>query len=104
MAITVCAPQARAFITRGRPFIRPSRHISRDVATRASPTSIDIVHHFDAYRTKISILLFFFTVSKLIMRTAGDSVDSYDSSDSYDGDDDDTDDGERIPIKIKEVL
>ena len=100
MAITVCAPQARAFITRVRPFIRPSRPISRDVVTRVSPTSIDIMHHFDVYSTKISILLSFFTVSKLIMRAAEDSVNSYDSEDSYD--DDDTDDGEPIPIPVKE--
>ena len=98
MAITVCAPQARAFITRVRPFIRPSRPISRNVRTRVSPTSIDIMHHFDVYSTKISILLSFFTVSKLIMRAAEDSVNSYDSEDSYD--DDDTDDGEPIPIPI----
>ena len=98
MAITVCAPQARAFITRVRPFIRPSRPISRNVRTRVSPTSIDIMHHFDVYSTKISILLSFFTVSKLIMRATEDSVNSYDSEDSYD--DDDTDDGEPIPIPI----
>lgn len=103
MTITVCAPQARAFITRVRPFIRPSRPISRDVATRASPTSIDIMHHFDVYSTKISILLSFFTVSKLIMRAAEDSVNSYDSEDSYD-DDDDTDDGELSSIPIKKDL
>jgi len=101
MAITVCAPQARAFVTRVRPFIRPSRPISRDVVTRVSPISIDIMHHFDVvYSMKISILLSFFTVSKLIMRATRDSVDSYDSSDSYD--DDDTDDGEPIPIPVKE--
>jgi hypothetical protein len=102
MTITVCAPQARAFVTRVRPFIRPSRPISRDVVTRVSPTSIDIMHHFDVYSMKISILLSFFTVSKLIIRSAEDSVNSYDSEDSYDGDDDDTDDGEWIPIKVKE--
>jgi hypothetical protein len=102
MAITVCAPQARAFITTVRPFTRPSRPISRNVRTRVSPTSIDIMHHFDVYSTKISILLSFFTISKLIMRAAEDSVNSYDSSDSYDGDDDDTDDGEPIPIHVKE--
>lgn len=104
MAITVCAPQARAFITRVRPFIRPSRPISRDVVTRVSPTSIDIMHHFDVYSMKISILLSFFTVSQLIMRATGDSVDSYDSLDSYDGDDDDTDDGELLPTPVKEDL
>lgn len=102
MAITVCASQARAFITTVRPFTRPSRPISRNVRTRVSPTSIDIMHHFDVYSTKISILLSFFTMSKLIMRAAEDSVNSYDSSDSYDGDDDDTDDGEPIPIPVKE--
>jgi hypothetical protein len=102
MAITVCASQARAFITTVRPFTRPSRPISRNVRTRVSPTSIDIMHHFDVYSTKISILLSFFTMSKLITRAAEDSVNSYDSSDSYDGDDDDTDDGELIPIKVKE--
>lgn len=101
MAVTVCAPQARAFITRVRPFIRPSRSISRNVRTRLSPTSIDIMHHFDVYSMKISILLSFFTVSTLIIRATEDSVNSYDSEDSYD-DDDDTDDGERIPIKVKE--
>ena len=100
--ITVSVPQSRAFITRIRPFIRPSRPISRDVVTRVSPTSIDIMHHFDVHSMKISILLSFFTVSKLIIRAVEDSVDSYDSEDSYDGDDDDTDDGERIPIKVKE--
>ena len=62
------------------------------------------MHHFDVYSTKISILLSFFTISKLIMRAAEDSVNSYDSSDSYDGDDDDTDDGEPIPIQVKEDL
>lgn len=100
--ITVSAPQARSFITTVRPFTRPSRPISRNVRTRVSPTSIDIMHHFDVYSTKISILLSFFTISKLIMRAAEDSVNSYDSSDSYDGDDDDTDDGEPIPIQVKE--
>lgn len=104
MAITVCAPQARAFVTRVRPFTRPSRPVTRDVTTRISPTSIDIMHHFDVYSTKISILLSFFTISKLIMRAAEDSVNSYDSGDSYDGDDDDTDDGEPIPIPVKEDL
>ena len=105
MAITVCAPQARAFVTRVRPFIRPSRPISRDVVTRVSPISIDIMHHFDVvYSMKISILLSFFTVSKLIIRSTEDSVNSYDSEDYYDDDDDDTDDGELIPIKVKEVL
>jgi len=59
------------------------------------------MHHFDVYSTKISILLSFFTVSKLIMRAAEDSADSYNSADSYD-DDDDTDDGELIPIQVKE--
>ena len=102
--ITVSAPQTRAFITTVRPFTRPSRPISRNVRTRVSPISIDIMHHFDVYSTKISILLSFFTMSKLIMRAAGDSVDSYDSSDSYDGDDDNTDDGEPIPIPVKEDL
>jgi len=58
------------------------------------------MHHFDVYSTKISILLSFFTISKLIIRAAEDSVNSYDSSDSYD--DDDTDDGETIPIPVKE--
>jgi len=58
------------------------------------------MHHFDVYSTKISILLSFFTISKLIIRAAEDSVNSYDSSDSYD--DDDTDDGEPIPIPVKE--
>ena len=100
--ITVSAPQARAFITTVRPFTRPPRPISRNVRTRVSPTSIDIMHHFDVYSTKISILLSFFTMSKLIMRATEDSVNSYDSSDSYDGDDDDTDDGEPIPIPVKE--
>jgi len=101
MAITVCAPQARAFVTRVRPFIRPSRPISRDVVTRVSPISIDIMHHFDVvYSMKISILLSFFTVSKLIIRSTEDSVNSYDSEDYYD--DDDTDDGEPIPIPVKE--
>lgn len=94
--ITVSAPQARSFITTVRPFTRPSRPISRNVRTRVSPISIDIMHHFDVYSTKISILLSFFTISKLIMRAAEDS------SDSYDGDDDDTDDGEPIPIPVKE--
>ena len=103
MAITVCAPQARAFVTRVRPFTRPPRPISRDVVTRISPTSIDIMHHFDVYSTKISILLSFFTVSKLIMRAAEESVSSYDSEDSYD-DDDDTDDGELSSIPIKKDL
>lgn len=103
MAITVCAPQARAFVTRVRPFTRPSRPISRDVVTRISPTSINIMHHFDVYSTKISILLSFFTVSKLIMRAAEESVNSYDSEDSYD-DDDDTDDGELSSIPIKKDL
>lgn len=103
MAITVCAPQARAFVTRVRPFTRPSRPISRDVVTRISPTNIDIMHHFDVYSTKISILLSFFTVSKLIMRAAEESVNSYDSEDSYD-DDDDTDDGELSSIPIKKDL
>ena len=102
MAITVCAPQARAFVTRVRPFTRPSRPISRDVVTRISPTNIDIMHHFDVYSTKISILLSFFTVSKLIMRAAEESVNSYDSEDSYD--DDDTDDGELSSIPIKKDL
>lgn len=97
MAITVYAPQARASITRVRPFIRPSRPISRDVVTRAPPISIDIMYHFDVYSMKISILLSFFTVTKLIIRSTEDSVNSYDSEDSYD-DDDDTDDGERFPI------
>jgi hypothetical protein len=100
--ITVSAPQARSFITTVRPFTRPSRPISRNVRTRVSPISIDIMHHFDVYSTKISILLSFFTISKLIMRAAEVSMDSYDSSDSYDGDDDDTDDGEPIPIPVKE--
>jgi hypothetical protein len=99
--ITVSAPQARAFITTVRPFTRPSRPISRNVRTRVFPISIDIMHHFDMYSTKISILLSFFTISKLIMRAAEDSVNSYDSSDSYDGD---TDDGEPIPIPVKGVL
>jgi hypothetical protein len=98
--ITVSAPQARSFITTVRPFTRSSRPISRNVRTRVSPISIDIMHHFDVYSTKISILLSFFTVSKLIMRAAEDSADSYDSSGSYD--DDDTDDGEPIPIPVKE--
>jgi hypothetical protein len=98
--ITVSAPQARSFITTVRPFTRPSRPISRNVRTRVSPISIDIMHHFDVYSTKISILLSFFTISKLIIRAAEDSVNSYDSSDSYD--DDDTDDGEPIPIPVKE--
>jgi len=95
------APQARSVITTVRPFTRPSRPISRNVRTRISPISIDIMHHFDVYSTKISILLSFFTVSKLIMRAAEDSADSYNSADSYD-DDDDTDDGELIPIQVKE--
>jgi hypothetical protein len=98
--ITVSAPQARSFITTVRPFTRPSSPISRNVRTRVSPISIDIMHHFDVYSTKISILLSFFTISKLIIRAAEDSVNSYDSSDSYD--DDDTDDGETIPIPVKE--
>jgi hypothetical protein len=98
--ITVSAPQARAFVTTVRPFTRPSRPTSRNVRTRVSPISIDIMHHFDVYSTKISILLSFFTISKLIMRAAEDSVNSYDSSDSYD--DDDMDDGEPIPIQVKE--
>ena len=101
MAITVCAPQARAFITRVRPFIRPSRPISRDVVTRVSPTSIDM-HHLDMYSMKISILLSVFTVSKLILRATEDSIDKYDSDDSYDADDDDMDDGEMISIPVKE--
>jgi len=100
--ITVSAPQARSFITTVRPFTIPSRPISRNVRTRVSPISIDIMHHFDVYSTKISILLSFFTISKLIMRAAEDSVNSYDSADSYDGDDDDTDDGEPISIQVKE--
>jgi hypothetical protein len=56
------------------------------------------------YSTKISILLSFFTISKLIMRAAEDSENSYDSGDSYDADDDDDDDydGELIPIPVKE--
>lgn len=102
--ITVSAPQARAFITTVRPFTRPSRPIYRNVRTRVSPTSIDIMHHFDVYSTKISILLSVFTISKLIMRAAEDSIDKYDSEDSYDGDDDDTDGGEPIPIPVKEDL
>ena len=102
--ITVSAPQARAFITTVRPFTRPSRPISRNVRTRVSPISIDIMHHFDMYSTKTSILLSFFTVSKLIMRAAEVSMNSYDSSDSYDADDDDTDDGELIPTPVKEDL
>jgi hypothetical protein len=102
--ITVTAPQARAFTTTVRPFTRPSRPISRNVRTRVSPISIDIMHHFDVYNTKVSILLSFFTISKLIMRAAEDSTNSYDSEDSYDGDDDDTDDGELIPIPVKEDL
>lgn len=102
--ITVSAPQARAFTTTVRPFTRPSRPIPRNVRTRVSPTSIDIMHHFDVYSTKISILLSFFTISKLIMRSAEDSVNSYDSEDSYDGDDDDTDYGEPNPIPVKEDL
>ena len=101
---TVTAPQARAFTTTVRPFTRPSRPISRNVRTRVSPISIDIMHHFDVYSTKVSILLSFFTISKLIMRAAEDSTNSYDSEDSYDGDDDDTDDGELIPIPVKEDL
>ena len=100
--ITVSAPQARSFITTVRPFTRPSSPISRNVRTRVSPISIDIMHHFDVYSTKISILLSFFTISKLIIRAAEDSVNSYDSSGSYDADDDDTDDGELIPIPVKE--
>ncbi len=102
--VAVSAPQARAFTTTVRPFTRPSRPISRDVRTRVSPISIDIMHHFDVYSTKVSILLSFFTISKLIMRAAEDSADSYDSEDSYDGDDDDTDGGEPIPIRVKEDL
>ena len=103
MAITVRAPQSRAFITRVRPFIRPSRPISRDVVTRVFPTSIDM-HHLDMYSMKISILLSFFTVSKLILRSAEDSINKYDSDDSYDGDDDDMGDGELISIPVKEDL
>ena len=102
--ITVTAPQGRAFTTTVRPFTRPSRPISRNVRTRVSPISIDIMHHFDMYSTKVSILLSFFTISKLIMRAAEDSTNSYDSEDSYDGDDDDTGDGELIPIPVKEDL
>ena len=103
--ITVPAPQARAFISTVRPFTRPSRPITRNVRTRVSPISIDIMHHFDMYSTKISILLSFFTISKLFMRAAEDSENSYDSGDSYDADDDDDDDdydGELIPIPVKE--
>ena len=103
--VTVSAPQTRAFVTTVRPITRPSHPISRNVRTRVSPTSIDIMHHFDVYSTKISILLSFFTISKLIMRAEEDTVNSYDSSDSYDADDDDdTDDGELIPNQVKEDL
>lgn len=105
MTLTITAPQARAFISTGRPFTRPSRPITRNVRTRVSPISIDIMHHFDMYSTKISILLSFFTISKLIMRAAEDSENSYDSGDSYDADDDNDDDdydGELIPIPVKE--
>ena len=99
MAITTFTPQARVFTTI-RPTFRPSRPISRNVRTGVSPISIDIMHHFDVYSTKISILLSVFTISKLIMRSAEDSVDKYDSDNSYD--DDDTDDGELIPIPVEE--
>ena len=103
MTPTITSPQARAFISTVRPFTRPSRPITRNVRTRVSPISIDIMHHFDMYSTKISILLSFFTISKLIMRAAKDSTNSYDSGESYDGDDDDDDyDGELIPIPVKE--
>ena len=105
MTPTITAPQARAFTYTVRPFTRPSRPIYRNVRTRVSPISIDIMHHFDMYSTKISILLSVFTISKLIMRAAEDSTNSYDSGDSYDDDDDDDDDnydGELIPIPVKE--
>ena len=49
MAPTITAPQARAFISTVRPFTRPSRPISRNVRTRVSPISINIMHHFDMY-------------------------------------------------------
>ena len=101
--IAVSAPQARAFITTVRPFTRPSRPISRDVRTRISPGSIDIMTTFDLYSITTSTVLTIFTISKLIMRAAEDSVNSYDSSGSYDADDDDDDyDGELIPIPVKE--
>ena len=101
--IAVTAPQVRAFITTVRPFTRPSRPISRNVRTRVSPNSIDIMHHFDMYSMKISILLSGFAITSLIMRSTEDSENSYDSGDSYDADDDDDDyDGELIPIPVKE--
>jgi hypothetical protein len=87
--ITVSAPQARAFITTVRPFTRPSRPISRDVRTRISPGSIDIMTTFDLYSITTSTVLTIFTMSKLIMQAAEHSVNSYDSVDFSDFDDDD---------------
>lgn len=47
--IIVTAPQVRAFSATISPFVRPSRPIPRNVVTRGSPTSNDIMYHLAVY-------------------------------------------------------
>lgn len=73
---------ARSFIVKSRPFIR---HIARDVSTKISPANTDIIHTWNLYGSITSTILTIFTISKVIIQAAEDSVHSYDS---YDADDD----------------
>ena len=76
---------ARSFIVKSRPFIRQTRHIARDISTKISPANTDIIHTWNLYGSITSTILTIFTISKVIIQAAEDSVHSYDS---YDADDD----------------
>jgi len=72
---------ARSFIVKSRPFIRQTRRIARDVSTKISPASVDIIHTWDVYGSITSTILTIFTISKVIIQAAEDSVHSYDTDD-----------------------
>jgi len=79
---------------------KPYRQISRNVKTRLSPVSIDIMHTFNRVSFTTSVLLSIFSITRIIINASEISV-SYDS-DSYDADsDEDSDDGELIPISVQ---
>lgn len=80
---------------------RPYRQVSRNVKTKLSPVSTDIMHSIDRASFTTSVLLSIFSITRMIINTAESSV-MY-SSNSYDTDsDDDSDDGELVLIPIKE--